>query len=345
MARRRTRLLRSTPADVRVAAEILRVGGLVAFPTETVYGLGANALDARAVRGIFEAKARPADDPVIVHIAQISQLEAIARPTDEALRLAERFWPGPLTLVLPKQAVVPVEVTAGLESVGVRIPSHPVAQALLAAADLPIAAPSANLFGRPSPTRASHVVHDLEGRIDAVLDGGATQLGLESTIIDLSSPTPRLLRPGGLAAEAVEDVLGAQLQASSAATRGPQPAPGMLPVHYSPRTPLVLIRGASAADRLVREVAASLRNGKRVGVVALGEDLARLPADVRVERVGAWSMPEASAARLFDALRALDTAGLDVLYVRELADPSRGLGRALDDRLRRASRQVLDTES
>src|ERR1051326_7211275 len=224
MARRRPRLLRSTPADVRVAAEILRVGGLVAFPTETVYGLGANALDARAVRGIFEAKARPADDPVIVHIAQISQLEAIARPTDEAPRLAERFWPGPLTLVLPKQAVVPVEVTAGLESVGVRIPSPPVAQALLAAADLPLAAPPAHPFGRPSPTRASHVVHDLEGRIDAVLDGGATQLGLESTIIDLSSPTPRLLRPGGLAAEAVEDVLGAQLQASSADTRGPPPA-------------------------------------------------------------------------------------------------------------------------
>lgn len=338
MARRHTLLLAADQAGVRQAADLLRTGGLVAFPTETVYGLGAHALDVDAVRRIFEAKMRPADDPLIVHVGSIAQLQAIARPSSEALRLGERFWPGPLTLVLPKLAVVPGEVTAGLDTVAVRIPSHAVAHAVLAATDLPIAAPSANLFGRPSPTRAEHVLQDLDGRIDALVDGGPTQVGVESTIVDMSSAPPRLLRPGGLPAEEIEAVLRVKL-AGPPASEGPQMAPGMLPIHYSPHTPLYLV-GERA--RLVRAVELALKQGVRVGVLALEEDVQLLPREAHIEVVGSWSDPQQSAARLFDALRALDTARLDVLYARDLADPSVGVGRALADRLRRASRRLID---
>lgn len=337
MACRQTLLLAADQAGVRQAADLLRAGRLVAFPTETVYGLGAHALDVAAVRSIFEAKTRPADDPLIIHVGSIVQLQAIAVPSAEALRLAERFWPGPLTLVLPKLAAVPLEVTAGLHTVAVRIPSHAVAQSLLAATGLPIAAPSANLFGRPSPTRAEHVLHDLDGRIDAVVDGGPTQVGVESTIVDMTSTPPRLLRPGGVAAEEIE-ALGVKLSTARSSV-GPQIAPGMLPVHYSPRTPLYLARGR---EHLVQAVELGLKMGARVGVLALDEDVSVLPREAVVEVVGSWSNPAKSAARLFDALRTLDTAGLDVLYARELADPSVGLGRALADRLSRASQRLAD---
>src|SRR5215207_10008105 len=188
-----TIILRDDASGVGRAAEILRGGGLVAFPTETVYGLGAHALDASAVRGIFAAKGRPADDPLIVHVASAADVSRVADLTPDAERLAQRFWPGPLTLVLPKRPVVPAEVTAGLTTVAVRVPAHATARALLDAARLPIAAPSANLFSRPSPTRVEHVLEDLDGRIDAVLDGGPTPLGLESTILDLTASPPRLL--------------------------------------------------------------------------------------------------------------------------------------------------------
>jgi L-threonylcarbamoyladenylate synthase len=343
MARRHTRLLHADAAGIAAAAAILRDGGLVGLPTETVYGLGAHALDARAVRAIFEAKDRPADDPVIVHIAHVSQLESVAIPNAAACRLAESFWPGPLTLVLPKRENVPSEVTAGLNSVGVRMPSHPVAQAILAAADLPVAAPSANLFGRPSPTTARHVLDDLDGRIDAVVDAGPTQVGVESTIVDVSREPPRLLRPGGLAAEAVEAVLGMSLVAVTHGRKGPQMAPGMLTVHYAPRTPLTLVTGSWARTRLIHEVETAVRGGQSVGVLALSEDVASLPEGVDVEVVGEWAKPEMSATRLFETIRSLDARGLDVLFARDLADPSKGLGRALSDRLRRAAQQVLDT--
>ncbi|MDQ6674558.1 MAG: L-threonylcarbamoyladenylate synthase [Chloroflexota bacterium] len=380
--RRHTCLLASDDAGIAAAAALLRGGGLVAFPTETVYGLGADALASRAVRGIFQAKGRPADDPLIVHLAAADQLEHIAHGNDVAARLAKRFWPGPLTLVLPKRPNVPPEVTAGLPTVAVRVPAHAVAQALLRRSGLPLAAPSANLFGRPSPTRAAHVLQDLDGRIDAVLDGGPTTLGVESTIVDLSCTPPRLLRPGGLAAEEIESVLGQRLVRLSPTTssEGPQSAPGLMSVHYAPRTPLTLIVGSTPAARvrLQAEVAAAVTAGHRVGVVALEEDVAngqwlarsgqRPAADgespgatgqsrvrggqpsvggrqsaVRVEVVGSWSDPAASAARLFEAIRALDAANLDVLFVRELADPSVGLGQALFDRVRRAAQRIIDS--
>ena len=193
-----------------------------------------------------------------------------------SVRLGAQFWPGPLTLVLPKQPSVPPEVTAGLQTVAVRVPAHAVAQALLLAAGMPLAAPSANLFGRPSPTRAAHVLEDLDGRIDAVLDGGPTTVGVESTIVDVSCTPPRLLRPGGLAAEAIEAVLGERLvRLSPASTAGPQTAPGLMPVHYSPRTPLTLVVGAQAAAqaRLRTEVEAAVASGQPVGVLALEEDV------------------------------------------------------------------------
>jgi L-threonylcarbamoyladenylate synthase len=331
-------------AGLAAAAAILQAGGLVAFPTETVYGLGANALDPQAVEGIFRAKGRPADDPVIVHLPAAETLVRVAAPTATAWHLAEAFWPGPLTLVLPKQPEVPPAVTAGLESVGVRVPSHPVALALLQTSGLAVAAPSANLFGRPSPTTARHVQDDLDGRIDAVIDGGPTSVGVESTIVDLTTDPPRLLRPGGLAAEAIESVLGRHLAGPGTPRAGPQIAPGMLAAHYAPRTPLTLITGADARERLAHEVDSALASGRRVGVLALTDDLDLLPKGVISANLGAWDDPAMSATRLYEALRSLDHANLDVILARELADPRVGLGRALADRLRRASHRVLDSQ-
>ena len=344
MVRRQTQRLLADPAGIAAAAALLRAGGLVAFPTETVYGLGAHALDADAVGAIFEAKQRPADDPLIVHVGSSDEVPTLAIPSAAAMRLGERFWPGPLTLVLPKRPAVPAAVTAGLATVAVRVPAHPVAYALLVAAGIPVAAPSANLFGRPSPTRSAHVLQDLDGRIDAVLDGGPTTVGLESTIVDMSTPAPRLLRPGGLAAEEIERFLGVTLGPPPPPSAGPQSAPGLLAAHYSPRTPLTLITGPAALARacLRREVADALGSGRRVGVLAVDEDRGHLPAAARIEVVGAWTDPSTSAARLFDALRMLDLEHLDELFARELADPSAGLGRALADRLRRAARRVID---
>jgi L-threonylcarbamoyladenylate synthase len=343
---RHTRRLDTHAAGIEDAAAILRAGGLVAFPTETVYGLGAHALDARAVRGIFEAKRRPADDPLIVHLATADQIEQVAMGNSVSSRLAKRFWPGPLTLVLPKRPSVPPEVTAGLQTVAVRVPAHAVAQALLLASGMPLAAPSANLFGRPSPTRAAHVLEDLDGRIDAVLDGGPTTVGVESTIVDVSCTPPRLLRPGGLAAEAIEAVLGEPLSrlVPSTPSQGPQSAPGLMPVHYSPRTPLTLIVGdaGAAAARLRNEVEAAVASRQSVGVVALEEDRAMFSNPVHVEVVGSWSEPAVSAARLFEAIRALDAADLDVLFVRQLADPAVGLGEAITDRLHRAAQRIIE---
>jgi len=340
---RKTRVLAADAAGVEAAAALLQAGRLVAFPTETVYGLGAHALDAAAVERIFEAKGRPADDPVIVHLAEAAELDRVAKPSPTAWQLADVFWPGPLSLVLPRRPEVPLQVTAGLETVGVRVPSHAVANALLRASGVPVAAPSANLFGRPSPTTAQHVLDDLDGRIDAVLDGGPTTVGLESTIVDLTSISPRLLRPGGVSAEAIEAALGIHLHTASPFRDGPQAAPGMLPVHYSPRTPLTLITGRAARSRLAHEVALELDRGRRVGVIALAEDLSMLPDAVVTAEVGTWENAAGSASRLFEAVRSLDRASVDVILARDLADPETGLGRALADRLRRAAHRVLDS--
>ncbi len=317
----------------------------MAFPTETVYGLGASALDAAAVSGIFRAKGRPANDPLIVHVASLEDVGRVAEEVPEAAtRLGRAFWPGPLTLVLRKRAEIPTNVTAGLDTVGVRVPAHPVAQALIRIAGVPIAAPSANLFARPSPTRAEHVMEDLAGRVDVVLDGGPTDVGVESTIVDLSGAAPRLLRPGGVAAEAVEQTIGVHLLGPPATHAGPATAPGLLDVHYAPRTPLVLVCGPPgvARARLLREVRASLEAGRRTGLLLLEEDRELVPSGVVCAPLGSFEDPATSAARLFEALRTLDRAGLEVLFAREPADPRVGMGRALLDRLRRASAQRIE---
>src|SRR5262245_24011117 len=223
-------------ATLARAADCLRRGGLVAFPTETVYGLGVHAPDRPAVPRLFEAKGRPANDPLIVHVDAVERVHALVRTMPDAVAaLSARFWPGPLTLVLPRSARVPDEVTAGLDTVGVRVPAHPVARALLMAAGIPVAAPSANLFSRPSPTRASHVLDDLGGRIDLIVDGGATEVGVESTVLDLTRDVPTILRPGAVSREMLRAILPRVEQRSPAASPSDaMPSPGILDRHTPP---------------------------------------------------------------------------------------------------------------
>ena len=335
------------PADIARAARCLREGGLVAFPTETVYGLGVHALDRPAVLKLFAAKGRPANDPLIVHVAAIADaLALVLELPRHAGRLAETFWPGPLTLVMRKGASVPLEVTAGLETVAVRVPAHPVAHALLEAAGVPVAAPSANLFSRPSPTSAGHVLEDLDGRIDMVLDGGATDVGVESTVVDLTIDPPVVLRAGGISLESLRAVipqidLAVRTTAPDGSTA--MPSPGLLARHYSPRAPMVLYRGdATKAQEAVRAAALEAsRAGKRVGILATDRDAEALQGlDVNVAGLGDGDRAEGVALRLYAALRELDTAGVDVVLARDFAKED-GLWRAVKDRLQRAAGSIV----
>jgi len=309
-----------TPENLERAAQIIRSGGLVAFPTETVYGLGANALDASAAAKIFEAKQRPSFDPLIVHVAERAMLsQAVREVPPLAEKLIQRFWPGPLTLVLPRSEQIPSIVTAGLPTVAVRMPAHPVAQELIRRAGVPVAAPSANPFGYLSPTRAEHVERMLGERVDLILDGGRTEFGVESTIV-LLAEKPVLLRYGAVAVEELEKVLGS-LELQVGESEKPL-VPGQLPQHYAPHTP---IRVAWPQD-----VPPELR--KRVGYLAFQE----VPKGFKVVKVlsPSGSLVEA-AAHLFEALHQLDKLGLEVIYAEPI--PEEGLGRAIMDRLRRAS--------
>lgn len=319
------------------AAGLIRAGGLVAFPTETVYGLGADALDAAATAAIFTAKARALNDPLIVHV-DAPDLDALgargvigpltARQRQRARRLIDAFWPGPLTLVLPRGARVPATVTAGGDSVAVRMPRHPIALALIAAAGTPIAAPSANRFGHVSPTTAAHVRADLDGRIDLILDGGPTDIGVESTVVDLREDAPRLLRPGGAAREDIEAALGQPLLRPEA--RRVAASPGLLDKHYAPRAAL---RSAQDLDGLRAIVAEERARGQRVGALLNAHDLAALGDPAPAYCLG--DTLEAVARGLYAGLRALDAAGVDVIIHRSITGP--GLAEALADRLRRAA--------
>jgi L-threonylcarbamoyladenylate synthase len=325
------------PVALAEAAERIRSGEPVAFPTETVYGLGANALDPIAVARVFEAKDRPSFDPLIVHVASsgdLGDLVDAADADDPRVRaLVERFWPGPLTVVLRKRLVVPGIVTAGLDTVGVRMPDHAVALALIESAGVPVAAPSANRFGRTSPTRAEHVARQLGGRIGLILDGGASRIGLESTVLLLSEARALLLRPGGLPLEELEAVIGA------VEVPGPDDArslsPGRATSHYAPRAPLVLV-----------EPARTPRAGEnqRLGLLA-ASDATRSEAEraggpfAVVEVLDPGGDPVRQAARLFDALHALDEAGVDRIVAQPV--PESGLGRAVMDRLRRAAAATM----
>jgi L-threonylcarbamoyladenylate synthase len=316
-----------------------------------VYGLGVHALDRAAVRRLFEAKQRPAADPLIVHIGSVEQLASLASAVPGSARaLASRFWPGPLTLVLPRSQAVPADVTAGLDTVGVRVPSHPVARALIAAAAVPVAAPSANLFSRPSATLASHVVEDLDGRIDLIVDAGPATIGVESTVLDLSQETPTVLRPGAVTIDMLREVLPRVDVRATSRERGagtsdavPMPSPGMLEKHYSPRAMLTLYEGNGngAAASLAGAARAALADGHSVGVIVYDNDLAALSLDesnnrVLVRTLGSHHSAETVASRLYGALRELDAAGVDLILVRGFAD-GRGLGLAVQDRLRRAA--------
>jgi L-threonylcarbamoyladenylate synthase len=333
------------PNVIEIAARHLREGRLVAFPTETVYGLGAHALDREALRRVFAAKGRPSTDPLIVHIDDVQRMAGLTEMRPAAVEaLAARFWPGPLTLVVRRSAAVPDEVTAGLSTVAIRVPSHPVALTLLRAADIPVAAPSANLFSRPSPTQASHVIDDLGDRIDVVLDGGPTTVGLESTVLDLTRERPTILRPGAVTIEMLRPLLpGVEMQRrADAAATTPMASPGLLEKHYSPKTPLTLYEGDSepAIAALLADAHRELESGRRVGVLASAEDAAAIAAAmaarVRLGVLGSREDPDAVAARLYAALRELDASGVDVILA--LGTPIHtGVGAAIADRLRRAA--------
>jgi L-threonylcarbamoyladenylate synthase len=314
-----------TGTDVERAARLLVGGGLVAFATETVYGLGANALDTRAVARIFEVKGRPRFDPLIVHVADPKCLERLVTAIPDLARaLIERFWPGPLTLVLPKAAIVPDLVTAGLPSVAVRMPAHPLALKLLERADTPIAAPSANLFGQVSPTTSQHVADQLGSQIDYILDGGPCSVGLESTVLNLSDAVPTLLRPGGVSREQIEEVVGAVASISLVSVGvNPQLGPGLLATHYATRTPLVL---AKPEDQLP--------DAPRVGLLAFQPESSLQPF-AAVEILSPRGDLVEAAANLFAAMRRLDVLNLDLIVARPV--PDIGLGGAINDRLRRAA--------
>jgi L-threonylcarbamoyladenylate synthase len=316
------------PLDCKRAAELLSSGRLVAFPTETVYGLGADATNPDAVAGIFEAKQRPFFDPLIVHVADLSQLQQIVSSIPAAaLTLAHEAWPGPLTVVLPKTSLIPDLVTAGLPGVGVRIPRHPLALKLITAAGCPVAAPSANPFGSISPTTAEHVLQGLGDRIDGVLDGGPCEVGVESTVVSFMEERPTVLRPGGMPIEDIERLIGPVRRAdrSESPEGKAQQAPGMLSRHYAPRTRLLLIRPEQTAVAM---------EGNRCVLMTYGSDNLS-GAFEHIENLSTSGDLRTCAVRFFAALRSLDSLNPDVIIARSF--PESGLGIALNDRLRRAS--------
>lgn len=313
---------------VRCGARAIRAGRLVAFPTETVYGLGADATDPDAVRAIFEAKERPEGHPLIVHVDSEERAASLVRDWPAgAASLAEEFWPGPLTLILEKSAEIPDRVTGGLPTVGLRMPDHPVARELVTASDRPIAAPSANLHGRLSPTRAEHVVDGLGDAVDVVLDGGPTEVGIESTVLSLADDPPSILRPGMIDRAAIEAVIGAVRVESGAEEEGTRPSPGMASSHYAPDAPLRLASSEVLRDRL-SEVS------DRVGVVWCGAAPGGPVGDIEVRAV-LPDRPAAYAADLYEVLHQLDRSGCRQIWVEE--PPATEEWRAVRDRLRRAA--------
>jgi L-threonylcarbamoyladenylate synthase len=320
------------PGILARAAETLRAGGLVAFPTETVYGLGAHALDPAAVQRIYAAKGRPGYNPLIVHVADADAARALtAAWPDEAERLARAFWPGPLTLVLPRDASIPSEVTAGLPSVALRVPAHPVAHALLREAGIPVAAPSANRSTGVSPTTARHVVQSLGERVDVIVDGGPCPVGIESTVLSLAGPRPTLLRPGSISVDDLRPVIGeVALPSSTPDATAARPSPGMLDRHYAPRA-VVRILPREGRARALAEAAEAVDRGTRTGGVLLEDagdariaPVVRMPAD-----------PAGYASLLYAALHELDDAGCDVILIDPVPDVPAWAG--VRDRLRRAA--------
>lgn len=326
------------PVVIAEAANLVSFGGLVAFPTETVYGLGTDALNSFAVARVFDVKGRPADNPIIVHLADTGGLAAVAAGVPPIARvLIERCWPGPLTLVLPAAPAVPPITRGGLPTVAVRVPAHPVALALIRAAGRPVAAPSANRSGRPSPTTAEHVRVDIGDRIDMILDAGPTPVGVESTVLDVTGPAPVLLRPGGVSLEMLEALVGrVQIASGEVGAAALARSPGTRYRHYAPRARVVLVEADGAGrDALVAAVRRLWDEGLRVGVMVTAEAADAVPSGAVVRVMGPRGDPGTIAANLFALLRDLDDAGLDAIVVEAI--PERGVGRAVMDRLRRAA--------
>jgi len=334
---------KAAPRDEELmeAAGILRQGGLVAFPTETVYGLGANALDEGAAARIYAAKGRPSDNPLIAHISCMEELPALVREIPEAgKRLAEKFWPGPLTMIFPKKSVVPDGTTGGLDTVAVRMPSDPVANRLIRLAGVPVAAPSANLSGRPSPTRAGHVVEDTNGKIEMILDGGEVGIGVESTIVDVSGPVPVLLRPGAVTLEMLKEVLGKV--ETDAAVLGPlgngvKPrAPGMKYRHYAPKADMILVEGETSrvVGYINHETKKAVEAGKRIGIICTQESRALYPLGI-LAVVGSREHEETVAHNLFSVLRDFDGQAVDCIFSESFSDDR--LGQAIMNRLCKAA--------
>lgn len=325
---------------IQVAGDIIREGGLVAFPTETVYGLGADALNASASRKIYEAKGRPSDNPLIVHIAEFSDLEKIAAEIPkEARMLSDAFWPGPLTMIVRKNDKVPYETTGGMDTVAVRMPNHPVALALIRAGGGYIAAPSANTSGRPSPTLAEHVAEDMAGRIPMILDGGLVGIGIESTIVDLTEDVPMILRPGYITQSMLQEVIGEVRMdpgiIASDSAKKPK-APGMKYKHYAPKADMILVDGEE--DRVVAKInelaATAVAKGKRVGIICTDETRPKYHAGTVIS-IGARDDEDAIAQHLYKILRDFDDTETELIYSESFATPR--IGQAIMNRLLKAA--------
>ena len=336
-----TKILYPDPEAYALASDLLNRGQLVAFPTETVYGLGANALDRNAVLSIFAAKGRPADNPLIVHIYDRAQLSDLCTVSPLARPLMDAFWPGPLTMLFIRKPAVPPEVTAGLPTVAIRMPSHPVAAEMLKTCGLPIAAPSANSSGRPSPTTAAHVLEDLNGKVPLILDGGACDVGLESTVLDLCHDQPTILRPGGVTKEMLESVLGREVLLAGSILRPLAEnevalSPGMRYKHYAPKGTVTLIEGPEERTvPLLRRLCLEQKQaGKKACVLCFTEHLGAL-SDCDPHDIGSVSSPDEIAHRLFDTLRRLDEEGMEIVFSEVI--PPEGIGLAVMNRLGRAA--------
>lgn len=342
----KTIIEKSTPESIIRAATIIKKGGLVAFPTETVYGLGANGLDGEAAARIYMVKGRPADNPLILHIASKAMgYELVEEVSPQAQRLMDAFWPGALTLILPKKPHIPTEVSCGLNTVGVRMPAHPVALDLILASGVPLAAPSANVSGRPSPTLASHVAHDLEGTIDMILDGGATDWGLESTVAEVSPDGVCVLRPGAVTIEQLREIvpncwLDKAIEKTADAGFTPK-APGMKYRHYSPEAEVILVTGSERRVlEYIHSETASTSNLKKIGILATEQTLACYTGKCDIVlSLGNRENPITAAAGLFRCLREFDVHGIRRVYVEGIDE--RGLGLAVMNRLKKAAVKIV----
>ncbi|MBC1545145.1 L-threonylcarbamoyladenylate synthase [Listeria cossartiae] len=326
----------SNQAIYQAAAELLQNGECVAFPTETVYGLGADATNQAAIQKIYAAKGRPSDNPLIVHIARREQMDQfVASYPPKAIQLMEEFWPGPLTVILPlKKDSLAANVSAGLSTVGVRMPEHPVSLELIKAANIPVAAPSANRSGKPSPTTANHVIEDLDGKIAGIIDGGPTGVGLESTVIDCSLEVPIILRPGGITKEQIERVIGPVDSSSNSTTETEKPkAPGMKYTHYAPKAPVYLIEGST--EFWQSEINKAEAAHKKIGILATKELANKLTTNAVIQTTGSISALDEVATSLYNGLRAFDHEDVELIFAEVY--PETELGAAIMNRLEKAA--------